>query len=114
MCRVVDQYQVRQPVGLAHGGAGDDLGGQGQVQGHAADDHDLLSVLLAEVGMLGTHGREEDGHHRGHAVEVARPSRALQRPGDGADADPSPHLQPRRGPRRSATEIGGVEAVVCL
>ena len=61
--------------------------GQRQVAGHAPDDHDLLGILLAEVGALGADEREEDGHHRGDPVEVPRSSGALERCGHGADAD---------------------------
>ena len=51
--------------------------GQREVARHAPDDHHLLGVLLAELGVLRAHQREQDGHHRGHAVEVARARGAL-------------------------------------
>ena len=68
------------------------------------DDHDLLGVLLAEVGPLGADEREEDGHHRGDALEVARARGTLQRPGDGADADASCRSPAGRPPRRSGSQ----------
>ncbi len=61
--------------------------GQREVTRHLADDHHLLRVLLPEVGVLGADEGEEDGHDRGHAVEVAGPGGALQWRGNGPDAD---------------------------
>ena len=59
--------------------------GMRQVARHLADDHHLLGVLLAEVGVLGADQVEQDGDDRGDAIEVARPRGALERPGDRAD-----------------------------
>ena len=86
-CQVHVARRQRQPVGFAHGGTGDDPRGQRQVGGHARDDHDLLGILLAEVGVLRTDQREQRGHDGGHSVEVAGPGRALQGLGDSTDAD---------------------------
>ena len=68
----------RQAVRLPYGRAGDDLGRQRQVAGHLPDDHDLLRVLLAEVGVLGADQREEDGDDGRHAIEVPRSRGTLQ------------------------------------
>ena len=70
----------REAVGLADGRAGDDLGRDRQVERHPADDHDLLGVLLAEVGVLGADEVEQDRDDRRHPVEVAGPGRSLERP----------------------------------
>ena len=56
-----------------------------QVPRHLPDDHDLLGVLLAEVGAVGADQAEEDRDDGGDAVEVARACRALERLGDGPD-----------------------------
>ena len=77
----------RQAVGLADGRAGDDLGRDREVARHLADDHDLLRVLLAEVGVLRADDAEQDGHHGRDAVEVAGPGGALERPGERPDVD---------------------------
>ncbi len=77
----------RQAIGFAHGRAGDDLRRQRQVARHLADDHDLLGVLLAEVGVLGADEREEDGDHGRHAIEVPGTRGALQRTGHRPDPD---------------------------
>ena len=77
----------REAVRLAHGRAGDHLGRDGQVARHLADDHDLLGVLLAEVGVLGADQVEQDRDDRRDAVEMARPGGALERLGDGPDRD---------------------------
>jgi len=74
-----------QPVRLADRRAGDDLGRDGEVARHLADDHDLLGVLLPEVGPLGADQVEEDRDDRGDAVEVSGPCGAFERPGDGSD-----------------------------
>ena len=51
-----------------------------EVARHLADDHHLLGVLLAEVGVLGADEVEQDRDDRRDAVEVARPGGALERP----------------------------------
>ena len=51
------------------------------------DHEQLLGVLLAEVRPLGADEVEQDRDDRRDAVEVARPGRALERLGDGADVD---------------------------
>ena len=75
----------REPVGLTDRRTGDDLGRDRQVARHLADDHHLLGVLLAEVGVLGADQVEQDRDDRRDAVEVARPGRALERPRHRAD-----------------------------
>ena len=50
--------------------------------GHLADHHDLLGVLLAEVGALGADEPEQDGDDRGDAFEMARARRPLERSRD--------------------------------
>ena len=69
----------REAIGFANRRARDDLCADGQVAGHLADDHDLLGVLLAEVGPLGADQPEQDRDDRGDAVEVTRTRRTLQR-----------------------------------
>ena len=59
--------------------------GDRQVARHLADDHDLLGVLLAEVGVLRADQVEQDRDDRRHAIEVAGPGRALERPRDRPD-----------------------------
>ena len=61
--------------------------GDRQVACHPADDHHLLGVLLAEVGVLGADQVEQDRDDGRHAVEMARPRGALERPRDRPDAD---------------------------
>ena len=58
-----------------------------EVAGHLADDHDLLGVLLPEVGALRADQREQDRDDRRDAVEMAGPRRALERAGDRPDRD---------------------------
>ena len=84
----------REPVGLAHGRAGDDLGPDRQVARHLPDDHHLLRILLPEVGMVGADQVEQDRDHCRDAVEMAGSGGALERPGDGADRDD--RVEPRR------------------
>ncbi len=58
-----------------------------QVARHLADDHDLLGVLLAEVGALGADEVEQDRDDGRDAIEVTRPRGALERPRDRPDRD---------------------------
>ena len=74
-----------QPIRLAHRRAGDDVGGQCQVDRHAPDDHDLLGVLLPEVRPIGAHEGEQDRDDRRDAFEVPGPRGPLERLADGAN-----------------------------
>ena len=71
----------RQAVGFAHRLAADHLDVEREVVDHAADDRELLPVLLAEVGAARADEVEELRHHRGHPREVRRPALALERLG---------------------------------
>ena len=62
-----------QAVELAHDRAPDHGDGQRKVLRHLPNHRQLLVVLLAEVSPARSGHGEELGHHRGHAVEVARP-----------------------------------------
>ena len=68
----------RETVGLADERAPHDLDREVEIGGHAADDRELLRVLAAEVRAARTDDREQLGHDRGHAVEVAGPAGAAQ------------------------------------
>ena len=61
--------------------------GDRQVACHPPDDHDLLRVLLPEVGVLGADQVEQDGDDGRDAVEMTRPGGALERARDRPDAD---------------------------
>ncbi len=76
-----------EAVGLADRRAGDDLRRDRQVARHLADDHHLLGVLLAEVGVVRPDQVEQDGDDRRDAIEMAGPRGALERPGDRTDRD---------------------------
>ena len=76
-----------RPSGSRTVGQAIDLGGDGEVAGHLADDHDLLGVLLAEVGVLRPDQVEQDRDDRRHAIEMARSRRAFERTRDRADRD---------------------------
>ena len=80
--------------------------GQREVERHPADDHDLLGVLLAEVGVLGADEPEQDRDDRRHAVEVPGPRGALERPGDRTRRGPSCRSRGRRPPRPAAPRRG--------
>ncbi len=67
-----------RPSGSRDGRADDDLYRQRQVADDALEDDRLLAVLLAEVGAVGLHQREERGHDRRYAAEVAGPLRSLE------------------------------------
>ena len=67
-----------RPSGSRTVGMADHLDPEVEVGDHPADDGQLLEVLLAEHRHVGPDGAEELGHHRGHAVEVARAGGALQ------------------------------------
>ena len=66
----------REAVGLAHGRQDGELDGQVEVAHHAAQDGDLLGVLLAEERDVGRDDVEELGHDRADAGEVAGPRSA--------------------------------------
>ena len=105
----------RQPVGLPDGRAAHHLG-HAQVAGHPLDHPELLAVLLAEVGAVGSHDPEQDRDDGRDAGEVSRPRRALQRERSAARRSPtcrSPagrRRRPtgaRRGPRRRPRTAAG-------
>ena len=64
---------IASAVGLAHDRHADDLDAEVEIAHHAADDGELLEVLLAEHGDVRLDGVEQLGDHRGDAAEVARP-----------------------------------------
>ena len=74
----------REAVGLADDGHGHDLDAEFLVLDHAADDAELLGVLLAEVGAVGADDAEEAGDDGGDAAEVAGAGRAFEAFGEGA------------------------------
>ncbi len=76
-----------QTVVLADGGDADDLHAEVQVPDHAADQGELLGVLLAVQGDVGTGQVQQLGDDREHAVEVARAGGALQALAHGARGD---------------------------
>ncbi len=78
----------RQAVRLAHDRTADHLGGEIEIARHAADDGELLEVLLAEEGQLRARQGEELGDHRAHAAEMAGAARAAERLGERARLDP--------------------------
>ncbi len=75
-------------VALADGRDGDDVDGQGEVVDHAADDEELLGVLLAEVTAVGRQDVEELEHDGADAAKVAGAVLALKALADGAGLDP--------------------------
>ncbi|GAA3298718.1 hypothetical protein GCM10020295_35030 [Streptomyces cinereospinus] len=77
-----------QAVVLPHGRDADDLDAEVQVPHHAADQGELLGVLLAEERHVGAGEVEQLGDDREHAVEVAGAGGALQALPHGAGADP--------------------------
>src|SRR5213593_4468552 len=76
-----------QPVRLPHRRHGADLHAQVEISDQAFHHRQLLRILLAEVRAVGIYRREQLRDHRGHALEVPRPGRALEPVGDAADAD---------------------------
>jgi hypothetical protein len=74
----------RETVGFAYRRLGHDLDAQVEIGRHAADDGELLVVLLAEHGEVGPDRREQLGHHGGDPVEVSRSRRALHPLGESA------------------------------
>ncbi len=58
-------------------GSAYDLHRQVQIGAHAADDGQLLVVLLAKHREVRLHDAEQLGHHGGHAIEMPGPVRAL-------------------------------------
>ena len=55
----------------------DDLDGKVQVAGQPQHHLQLLPVLLAEIAPVGQRHAEQLGHHRRHAIEMARAIRTL-------------------------------------
>src|SRR2546422_9321235 len=76
-----------EPIGLADDRAPDDLRPDGKVASHLADDEQLLGILLAEVGALGSDEVEENGDNGRHAFEMAGPSGTLERVSERSDGD---------------------------
>ncbi len=68
----------RQPVVGADGFRRNDLDRHVELLDHAADDLELLAVLLAEDRDVGLHEIEELQHDGAHAVEESGPGRALE------------------------------------
>jgi hypothetical protein len=79
----------REPVGIAYRGRADDFHRHAQVRDHAADDGQLLKVLLAEHRDVRLHDVEQLRHHGADALEKPRAKFALQ------DARQSRHLDAR-------------------
>ena len=77
----------REAVGGAHGRHAGDLDAERQVARHAAHDHELLVVLLAEERALRPHEAEEARDHGGDAAEVAGACTALELAGQRAGID---------------------------
>ena len=95
-----------EPVGFAHGGAGDH-GRQGEVGRHPGDDPKLLGILHPEVGAVRPDQAEEDRDDGRDAVEVARARRPFERPAEQGDAYPrveARRIDVRDG--RSPDEVG--------
>ncbi|GAA3118072.1 hypothetical protein GCM10020001_042500 [Nonomuraea salmonea] len=61
-----------RPSGSRTVGGAEDLDGQVEVGDHAADERELLGVLLPEDREVGLHQVEQLEHDRQHAVEVPR------------------------------------------
>src|SRR5690606_15757524 len=81
-----------EPVTFAYRRAADHLTGEGEVAVHRANDDQLLVVLAAEVRPVGSEGGEQLGHHRGDAVEVARPVYPFHDLCDAPDVDAGERL----------------------
>ena len=109
-----------QAVGLADGGAADDLDGQRQVRGHAPDHGQLLEVLLSEVGPA------RSGRAKSLATTVdtpskwpgrdapSRPRSALHRHVDGGSRAAARTSRARRGKHHStpaSPHVGSPRAV---
>lgn len=78
----------RQPVRLAHGGHADDVHAEVQVAHHAADQGELLGVLLPVERHVGPGEVEQLGDDGEHAVEVPGPDGTLETAAHGAGAQP--------------------------
>ena len=76
------------PSGLADGRHRDDVDRQVEVADHAPDAGELLRVLLAEKRDVGAGEVQQLAHDGQHAVEVARPARALEHVAQRTGADP--------------------------
>ena len=61
---------MREAVGVAQGGRADDLDRHAQIGHHAADDGELLEVLLAEHRHVRARRYGTAGDHGGHALEM--------------------------------------------
>src|SRR6202012_2620952 len=96
-----------QPVVVGEGRYRLDGDVQVDVEHHAADEHELLRVLLAEDGEVRADTVEQLQHHAQHAIEEAGPEFALEdrahRAGTdrdlrlGAPVGPGPGGDERRG-----------------
>ena len=82
---------IASPSGSRTVGSASTLTGHVEVADHAADDRELLGVLLAEIGDVGLDGVEELGDDGGDAAEVlgaALRRVALEDLGEALDLDP--------------------------
>ena len=75
LCEIPVAAAHRKAIRLAHGGRAKDVHRDTQVLHHAADEHELLPVLLAEDGEIRLHHVEEDRHDREHPRKVPGPRR---------------------------------------
>jgi hypothetical protein len=91
---------MARPSGSRHGRDRLDAHREVEVAHEAADDHELLGVLLAEEGHVGPDHVEELGDDRGHAGEVpGAADGALHRLADAGDGD-------RRGEAGRVDDLG--------
>ena len=84
----------RQAVGLADGRHPDHLDAEVEVGRHPADQHQLLVVLLAEVGAVGADGAEQLGDDGQHAAEVPGPRRRPRARRPAGRGRPGPAAEP--------------------
>ena len=64
---------LRQAVSIAHRFAANDLNREAKITHHAANDLQLLIILLAEHRHIGLDVDEEPGNDRGDSIEEVRP-----------------------------------------
>jgi len=76
-----------EAIGLADDGADGDVYGEVEVADHVAEDGDLSSVLLAEVGAVGRDDVEEAGDDGGDSAKVARARGAVEAESDVSRVD---------------------------
>ena len=69
---------LRQTVCLTDDRAADDLNAHGQVEHHAADDRQLLCVLLTEERLIRRYDVEQLGNDRAYTAEMNRTGLAAQ------------------------------------